>query len=47
MGRDRVIEVRLCDYLLAAPASHKIDTYQGDSPPFGALWVRPITERGR
>lgn len=29
--------------LLAGPSGHKIMLYQGDSPPYGALWISHIT----
>lgn len=35
--------VRLFIGLLAGPRRPKIDWYQGDSPPYGALWKNRIT----
>ena len=34
---------RLYVSLLAGPSRPKIKPYQGDSPPYGALWISRIT----
>lgn len=35
--------IRLYIGLLAGPGGSKIKQYQGDSPPYGALWISRIT----
>ena len=41
--RSRHPWVRLYVGLLAGPSRPKIELYQGDSPPYGALWISRIT----
>lgn len=35
--------IRLYVGLLAGPSGPRIEQHQGDSPPYGALWISRIT----